>query len=283
MFAKTSFTFTLIMILMAAVKVNGQVNAGADSSVTSSSTLKLNSFIPGDYTYMNVDVLGNIYLITSGNRLLKLNNKRDSVGVFNDVKKYGNPSYIDVSNPLKILVYYKNFSTIVALDRFMVFRNNINLRNKNIFSVNAVATSYDNNFWIFDEQDYKIKKINEQGELLLESSDVRQLTEQAPIPTTIIDCDNQLFVYDINKGFFLFDYYGAFKNSIPFKDWQNVSVSKDIIYGFIGNELLTYQINSLQLKKYSFPESVSDFISIKAINGKLYILKKGELRIYDIY
>ncbi len=283
MFAKTSFTFTLIMILMAAVKVNGQVNAGADSSTSSSSTLKLAGFIPGDYTYMNVDVLGNIYLITSGNRLLKLNNKRDSVGVFNDVKKYGNPSYIDVSNPLKILVYYKNFSTIVALDRFMVFRNNINLRNKNIFSVNAVATSYDNNFWIFDEQDYKIKKINEQGELLLESSDVRQLTEQAPIPTTIIDCDNQLFVYDINKGFFLFDYYGAFKNSIPFKDWQNVSVSKDIIYGFIGNELLTYQINSLQLKKYSFPESVSDFISIKAINGKLYILKKGALRIYDIY
>jgi hypothetical protein len=282
MFAKTSFGCVLILILMTTVKVNGQANAGTDSSATSSSTLKLNSFIPGDYTYMNVDVLGNIYLITSGNRLLKLNNKRDSVGVFNDVKKYGNPSYIDVSNPMKILVYYKNFSTIVALDRFLVFRNNINLRNKNIFSVNAVATSYDNNFWIFDEQDYKIKKINEQGELLLESSDVRQLTDQAPIPTTIIDCDNQLYVYDINKGFYLFDYYGAFKNSIPFKDWQNVSVSKNIIYGFIGNELLTYQINSLQLKKYSFPETVSDFISIKAINGKLYILKKGELQIYDI-
>lgn len=277
---KSSVIFILILNLMMSVKTNGQAISDKDSSANA---LTLSAFIPGEYTYMNVDVLGNIYLVTKGNRLLKLNSKRDSVGVFNDVKKYGNPSYIDVSNPLKILVYYKNFSTIVALDRFLVFRNTINLRNKNIFSVNAVATSYDNNFWLFDEQDYKIKKINEQGETLLESSDVRQLTEEAPVPSVIIDCDNQLFVYDAGKGFYLFDYYGAFKNSLPFKNWQNIAVSKNIIYGFIGNELLTYQINSLQLKKYSFPESVSDFISIKAINGKLYVLKKRELQIYDIY
>ena len=283
MFKKASIVYCIFLFFLVTIKVNGQVNIGTDSSSSSASMLKIAGFIPGEYTYMNVDVLGNIYLITSGNRLIKLNSNRDSVAVFNDVKKYGNPSYIDVSNPLKILVYYKSFSTIVALDRFLTFRNNINLRNKNIFSVNAVATSYDNNFWVFDEQDYKIKKINEQGELLLESSDIRQLTDEAPVPTTIIDCDNQLYIYDEHKGLYLFDYYGAFKNRIPFKGWQNVAVSNNIIYGFIGNELLSYQINSLQLKKYTFSESAANFISIKAINGKLYMLKKGELEIYDIY
>lgn len=282
MSVKSPIIFIIIINLMIAVATKGQIISGTDSSASSANSLRLTASIPGNYTYMNVDVLGNIYLMTSGNRLLKLNSRRDSVGVFNDVKKYGNPSYIDVSNPLKILVYYKNFSTIVALDRFLVFRNNINLRNKNIFSVNVVATSYDNNFWLFDEQDYKIKKINEQGEILLESSDVRQLTDEPPVPSSLIDCDNQLFLYDAKKGFYIFDYYGAFKNSIPFTDWQNVAVSKNILYGFIVNELLTYQINSLQLKKYTFPASVSDFISIKAINGKLYVLKKGELQIYDI-
>ena len=282
MFKKASSLYWIFLFFLVTINVKGQVNIGRDSSSSSANNLKLTGFIPGEYTYMNVDILGNIYLISSGNRLIKLNNNRDSVAVFNEVKKYGNPSYIDVSNPLKILVYYKNFSTIVALDRFLTFRNSINLRNKNIFSVNAVATSYDNNFWVFDEQDYKIKKLNEQGELLLESSDIRQLVDEAPVPSKIIDCDNQLFLYDEKIGFYLFDYYGTFRNNIPFKGWQNVAASKNYIYGFLENELLSYQINSLQLKKYRFSESASNFISIKAINGKLYILTKGELQIYDI-
>ncbi|HEX2684165.1 MAG TPA: hypothetical protein VHL77_09545, partial [Ferruginibacter sp.] len=61
--------------------------------------------IPGNFTYFNVDNLDNIYLITTNSQLKKLNANGDSVGVFNDVKKYGNPDYIDVTNPLKALLY----------------------------------------------------------------------------------------------------------------------------------------------------------------------------------
>lgn len=74
-----------------------------------------------------------------------------------------------VNNPLKILVYYKNYTSVVVLDRFLTQRNSINFRKQSIFSVKAIATSYDNNIWIFDEQDYKLKKIDETGKLLLES------------------------------------------------------------------------------------------------------------------
>ena len=55
------------------------------------------------------------------------------LAVFNDVKKYGNPTYIDVTNPLKILLYYKNYSTVVVLDRLLNTRNTINFRKQNIF------------------------------------------------------------------------------------------------------------------------------------------------------
>ena len=39
--------------------------------------------------------------------------------VFNDVKKFGQATLIDVSNPLKVLLYYRDFATIVVLDRFL--------------------------------------------------------------------------------------------------------------------------------------------------------------------
>lgn len=49
----------------------------------------------------------------------------------------------------------------MALDRLLTVRNTINLRTQNIFLVNSISLSYDNNIWLFDEEDFKLK-IDEQ-------------------------------------------------------------------------------------------------------------------------
>ena len=248
----------------------------------SDSNFKFERSIPGNFIYINVDVLDNIYLINAGNQLIKLNSNGDSVAAFNDVKKYGNPSYIDVNNPLKILVYYKNYSTVVILDRLLTQRNTINLRKQNIFSVKAIATSYDNNIWIFDEQDLKLKKINEEGMLVQESSDMRQLTDSVPSPQQIIDSDNLVYLYDDKKGFYIFDYYGALKNMLPFLNWTDVAISGNKMMGFSERKLYSYQLNSLNLKTYQLPSFFSDYDAIKAVNGKVYLLKKDAVEIYSV-
>lgn len=253
---------------------------GSRKDSNTDSIFRFERSIPGDFIYLNVDVLDNIYLITSGNRLKKLNSKGDSVAVFNDVKKYGNPTLIDVNNPLKILVYYKNFSTVVVLDRFLTQRNSINFRKQGIFSVNAISTSYDNNIWLFDEQDNKLKKIDETGKMLLESPDMRQQLDTIPSPQYIIDSRNQVFLYDVLKGFYIYDYYGAFKTRLPFTNWSDIAISGNRLFGFSNNTLYSYQLQSLNLKTYLLPSFVQDYISIKAVNGKLYLLKKNALEIY---
>ena len=171
------------------------------ASSKSNADFKFEKTIPGNYIYLNVDALDNIYLITAGNQLKKLNSNGDSLAVFNDVKKYGNPSYIDVSNPLKTLVYYKSFSTVVILDRLLAMRTTINFRKQNIFTVKAIATSYDNNIWLFDEQDNKLKKIDDDGKLLQESTDLRLLVDSVPSPSQIIDSDDLVYLYDEKKAF----------------------------------------------------------------------------------
>ncbi|MEO7768060.1 MAG: hypothetical protein ABIS01_11565, partial [Ferruginibacter sp.] len=126
--------------------------AATDGNAQKDTTFVLNKTIPGDFSYFNVDNLDNIYLVNnSSNQLKKLDANGDSVGVFNNVRKYGKLFSIDATNPLKLLLYYKNFATIVVLDRFLNVRNTINLGKKNIFKVKTIATSYDNNIWLFDE------------------------------------------------------------------------------------------------------------------------------------
>lgn len=265
-----------ILLLFICCQFAVATRAQSDSAFSFLKTIK------GNYTYFTVDNLDNIYLITSGNQLKKINGRGDSVGVFNDVKRYGNVTLVDVNNPLKILLYYKNFTTVVVLDRFLNTRNTINFRKENIFSVQSIATSYDNNIWLFDEQDLKLKKLDDDGRQLQETTDFRLLFDSVPLPTTLIDKDNFIYLYDTSKGFYIFDYYGAFKARLPFLNWSNVAVSAKNIYGFYNNKLLSYQLNSLNLKEYSLPQFLGKYTSLKAINGKLYLLKADGIYIYQL-
>jgi len=250
--------------------------------VKEDSSFKYLKFIPGIFTYLDVDVLDNIYLINNKNQLKKIKPNGDSAGVFNDVKKYGNPTLLDVTNPLKILLYYKNYSTVVILDRFLSFRNSINFRSKNIFKVKSLATSYDNNIWIFDEQDFKLKKIDDEGTVLNETNDWRQIFDTVPSPIQIIDRSNFVYLYDENKGFYIFDYYGSYKNNLAFTQWKHVVVNNNKLMGFVGDTLYSYEINSFNLKTYKLPVFFKDYLDIKAMNGKVYLLRKDGVEIYDL-
>ncbi len=248
----------------------------------SSASFQFIRTIKGNFSYLNIDNLDNIYLITDNNQLKKLNANGDSVAVFNDVKRFGNPNYVDVTNPLKALLYYKNYATIIVLDRLLTLRNNINLRKQHIFYVNNITLAYDNYIWIFDEEDFKLKKINEEGKSLQASADWRMLFDTVPAPVKIIDRDNFVYLYDPLKGFYIFDYYGGFKNRLKFLNWTNVEVNGNAVYGFGNNELYSYQLKSLELKTYNLPEIFGEFISIKAMNGKVYLLNKNGIDIYQI-
>jgi hypothetical protein len=246
------------------------------------SSFQFSQIISGGFSYFTTDNLDNIYLLTNDNQLKKLNINGDSAGEFNEVRKYGTLSSIDVSNPLKLLLYYKDFSTTVVLDRFLNTLNTINFRKQGIFNVNTIATSYDNNIWIFDEGDTKLKKIDDTGNELSETVDFRVLFDSVPSPTQIIDRDGYVYLYDPNKGFYIFDYYGSLKNKIPFLHWKNIEIIGKNIYGFSDTMLYQYQLGSLTLVQYKLPVAFKDVIQIKAGNNKIYLLKQNGVQVFSV-
>ena len=272
---KFTFTYIILSLCLCAFVVQ-KTNAQKDSSFT------LTTIIPGEFTYFTADNLDNIYLINAANQLKKLNNSGDSVGVFNDVRKYGKLNSIDATNPLKLLLYYQNFSTIVVLDRFLNKINTINLRRQNIFKVKTIATSYDNKIWLFDEGDGKLKKIDDNGEVLSETVDFRQIFDTLPSPTKIIDRDGFVYLYDENKGFYIFDYYGALKNKLPFLHWKNIEVVGKDLYGFGDSCLYRYPLSSFNLKEYLLPSSFADALEIEIQNNKVYLLKDKIVEVYKV-
>ena len=168
------------------------------------------------------------------------------------------------------------------LDKYLNVVANINLRKQNIFYVNAVTTSYDNNLWLYDEQDSKLKKIDDAGKILLETVEFRQLIDSVPSPVKIIDRDGFVYLYDPKKGMYVFDYYGAFKNKLTFLNWKDFTVNGKNIYGYDDQYFYIYITNTLDLKQYTLPPAFRNYGALKIGNNKLYLLKDNYLQIYSI-
>jgi hypothetical protein len=238
-------------------------------------TFSLVKNITGDIVDFTIDNLDNIYILNSRNQVKKLNANGDSVAVYNDVKKFGQATLIDVSNPLKLLLYYKDYATIVVLDRFLNAVNTIDLRKQNIFQAKAIGQSYDNQIWIYDELESKLKKIDEEGKLLLETPDFRMLLGQAPSPIKIFDENKYVYLYDSLKGVYVFDYFGALKNNIMIDHWQNFKVAGKYIFGSRAGILYRYEISSFRVDDWIMPEQILKSKAFNFSSTRLYALMKN--------
>ena len=239
--------------------------------------------INGDWVDFTVDNLDNVYLLTSTGQLKKYNANGDSVAVFTNVKKFGKVSTVDVSNPLKVLLYYKDFSTIVVLDRLLTIRNTIDLRQQNIFQVNAIGQSYDNNIWLYDEGDSKLKKIDEAGKVLLETPDFRLLFDEVPHIKNICDQDGFVYLYDPQQSVFVFDYYGALRNKILIYGWQDFKVAGKFIFGINNDTLHRYEINTFRVDEEKLPIPLKNSLRVNFTSSRLYALKRDLLEIYTLH
>lgn len=228
----------------------------------------------------SVDNLNELYVITTGNRLIKYGVNGDSIGVYNKLTSYGSLSYVEAQNPWKVLLYYKDFSTIVMMDKYLHELGSINLRNKNLYSVEAITTSYDNHIWIYEAQDGKIKKIDHNGSVLMSSTDLRQVFDEVPSPVQLLDHDGLLYLYDPEKGIYIFDYYGGFKRKVPMKGCYQIAAAGKNIYGFTDTTLLKYSNPLPDWESYPLPTALQYSQKVELTTQKLYALKNRGLSVF---
>jgi hypothetical protein len=241
--------------------------------------------IAGTFSDFYRDNFNNIYVLNSEGQVKKLNVQGDSVGVYNDIRKYGPLYSMDVTNPLKVLIYYRDFNTIVTLDRFLNVQNALDLKPGFLTQVRATALSYDNYIWLFDELENRIKKIDDRGNVLMQSSDFRLLFNNTLLPEKMIDNNGQLYLYDQETGWYVFDYYGAFKQKLPYTGWVSVSAEKDYLSGISEEEGAVYLYNqrTAHLEVTQLPVQNGKKIQ-KALcrNGQLMLLDKQALYFYSL-
>ena len=125
------------------------------------------------------------------------------------------------------------------------------------------------------------KKIDEDGRLLQETPDFRQLFDTAPTPQKIFDQDQFVYLYDSTQAVFVFDYYGALKNKILISNWHNFKVAGKFIFGSAVNKLFRYDIRTSRVDEWNMPDELYKSRSFNFSSSRLYALKKDVIEIYS--
>jgi hypothetical protein len=240
--------------------------------------------VKGKFIYMKPDLLGNLYTLDAVGQLKKYNASLDAVGVFAEVKRFGQLHSIIADNPLKTLIYFKAYKTILVLDRFLQVVNRLDLRRMNIFQTNAMAQSYDGKIWLYDEQEAKLKKLADNGKLELETVDLRIALGWHPSPEVIFELDQMVCLYDQSIGLMLFDQLGGYRNTIPLKGWQSVHAFGALVVGLVNGSLMAYDPKKFETKIMANLESWqwSTADQVRVSGQRMYVLDSEGIKIWGI-
>jgi hypothetical protein len=126
-----------------------------------------------------------------------------------------------------------------------------------------------------------LKRLRDDGSLVDQTTDFRQVFDTVPDPTVIADQSGLVYLYDINRGVFAFDHYGGFKQTLPLTGWQDFTVIDKILLGRDQQKFYRYQLGTLNLQEIPIPPAYQGALKIKITPGAIYVLKKKVLEIYS--
>ena len=249
----------------------------------------LTSFISGDqYTLIKsipfnnstftTDNLGHAYVIV-GNQLLEFDGQGKPKANYSE-NNLGTLRSIDVSNPLKIVLYYPDFAQINILNSKLALQSTINLRPLGIVQPTLICNSSNEGYWVFDLQDFQLKKIDLNLQVKIESGNIMQNTGYNILPNFLTEADHFVYLNNPSTGILVFDLYGTYYKTIPIKNLRAFQIIGDELLYVEKNKLISFHLKMLEAKEILLPPCDS-LIQARIEQKKLFLLTTGSLSFYS--
>lgn len=228
---------------------------------------------------IKTDNFGNLYVITVSNQLYKYGRNGTLLSTLN-YNYNGNISSIDVTNPLQLVVLYKELNKVIILDNNLAYRGEIDLTKAGIIQASAAARCYDNNIWVFDMGDLQLKKVNLNSEIEQTSGNIKQYTNNQIAVNFITDNGTNVFALDSINGVLVFDVFGSYKKTIPLINLNELKVLDKYFFYIHDVKLNRYNTQTTLLNKYSLPDT-NNILNFSIEKERLYLLKTDTISIYS--
>ena len=130
--------------------------------------------VKGKYDYFTTDNLGNIYLIHE-DELIKYLPGGKLFARYSNLK-LGSITSVDATNPLKILLYYRNFQQIVFLDNQLSQNSEpVSIEKLGYEQADLVCAGSNNSFWIYNKQNSELIRFDQFGRQITSTGKIKQI------------------------------------------------------------------------------------------------------------
>lgn len=224
---------------------------------------------------VKIDGFGNIYVINAM-QIIKYN----TLGVLQksfSVKRYGKIDFVDVSNPLKLLVYYKDFQQVLFLDDQLTATSSmISLENIGYEQTSLICNSSNNSFWLYDKQNNSLLRFNSESKTLVKTGNLKRILDIDMNPNFMIEHNGYLYLNCPKEGIMLFDIYGTFYKTIPIKDLKEFNVINENVFYFKDKALNEYKASTFNTIQKQFADTLIKNVYWQ--NDKFYTVYADSVR-----
>jgi hypothetical protein len=221
-------------------------------SFTADDTLKTLYTIRAKADFFTTDSFGNTYLI-KGDEIRKYNPTGDLLKIYSN-KNMGKITSVDASNSLRLLVFYKDFSSIIILDDLLSQNGDIiNLLDLSLEQSDLVCTSFNNGMWFFDRQNASLIRLNDNLQTAVNTGNLNRLLGTELKPNFILEFDGYVYLNNPKEGILVFDIYGTYSKTIAIKGLQHFQVKEQGLIYFEDGILKSYQLKLLSTVQTPFP------------------------------
>lgn len=228
---------------------------------------------------ITTDRLQNLYIISSG-KLKKYESNGTLTAGFDNLY-FGDISFVDASDPFRILLYSEDFNKIRFVDNVLKpFGEAIALNDFGVFSCPALCSSQKGGFWLFNEQSGQIIRYDKDLQQVQKSISVFPLLNQQTKAQFLIEKSNRLFLSFSNK-IMVFDDMANYLFSIKIKHTNQFQIKNNNLLLWSENDMLRYNLTNQKTDTLHFDLNKKIQYARYELN-RLYCQFRDSVVIYNV-
>jgi len=235
--------------------------------------------IPLDGGTFTTDNIQNAY-VYSRSTLKKYDSHGNLLFRYDD-KSYGNITYIDVTDPMKVMVFYKDFPEIVFLDNTLSLNGNpISPADLGYTLTTLASLSHDNGVWLYDAQGVQLVRIDNNLNITQKTGNLVQSIGVGINPDYLMEYNSYVYLNDSAQGILVFDQYGTYYKTIPLKGLTTFEIRGDDLFYMLGNTIRDFHLKAITEDITHAPDNNTTMARVE--KNMLFEASNDTLRVYKV-
>ena len=220
------------------------------------------------------DHLQNVYAITPENEVIKFQPDGREAFRFQN-KTLGDSVILDATNPFELLLFYPEYQTVLTLDRTLSLGAQFNLLQLGFPKISAVGMASDGKLWLYDEANFRLKKIAADGSIAAQSADLSLALGRAIQPNFLLEREQVVFLNDPAQGILQFDIFGNYLKTLDIKGLRRFQVAGEQLLFFENGQWQAFHLQALLQRPLKLPEGTPPVENMRLEKDWVFVLQPG--------